>query len=60
MKYIFNCKNCINRVEIADKDGFFHGFCKLIREGKKRPIHYSRLKQEISCEEYRREEDGQK
>lgn len=58
MKYSYNCKNCVNRVIIADNRGFLHEFCKIIYADKKRPIHYSRMKQEVSCEEYKEERCG--
>ncbi len=56
MNYTFNCKRCVNRVMISDNRGFFHEFCKIIYADKKRPIHYSLVRQEVSCEEYKEEE----
>lgn len=55
MNYTFNCKNCVNRLMIADNNGFFHEFCKAIREDKKRPFRYYKLDKKISCVEYKEE-----
>ena len=58
MRYLYNCRRCVNKMEIADKHGFIHEFCRVIYAEKQRPVHYNNQNQTITCDEYEeRDED---
>lgn len=58
MNYTFNCKRCVKRGSIPDKNGIIHEICLAYTLAKRYPIHYSLLRQEVSCEEYKEETVG--